>query len=148
MIDTLRIPIGQGAEGVLYSLAFAPSGRSLLAGGISGLEWDGRNYLYVLKPAERRIAGRLPLGGVLRRIVYHSGQDGTRIGLALSAADTGAIQIRNAKAKLLHEDLNLGGAPAWIDFAPDGSLVAAITGGHLRVYAPDFSLRTMLRSRI
>ena len=143
LIDTLRPPIGQGAEGVLYSLAFAPSGRSLLAGGISGLEWDGRNYLYVLRPAERRIAGRLPLGGVLRRVVYSTGGDETRIALALSAKDSGAIQIRSAKAKLLHEDLDLGGAPAWIDFAPDGSMVAAITGGQLRVYGPDFSLRTV-----
>ena len=49
LIDTMRIPIGQGSEGVLYSLTFAPSGRSILAGGISGLEWDGKNYLYVLK---------------------------------------------------------------------------------------------------
>ncbi len=141
LIDTLRIPVGDGAEGVLYSLAFAPSGRSLLAGGISGLEWAGQNFLYVLKPADRRIAGRLPLGGVLRRIVYHTGGAETLIGLALSASQGGAIQIRNAKAKVLFEDLELGGQPSWIDWAPDGSLVATVTGGELRVYGPDFTMR-------
>ncbi|MEO1492822.1 MAG: caspase family protein [Pseudomonadota bacterium] len=143
LIDTLRIPIGDGAEGVLYSLAFAPSGRSLLAGGISGLEWAGQNYLYVLRPADRRIAGRLPLGGVLRRIVYHTGGAETLLGLALSASQGGAIQIRNAKAKLLFEDLEVGGQPSWIDWAPDGSLVATITGGQLRVYDPEYNLRTV-----
>ena len=97
----------------------------------------------MLKPAERRIAGRLPLGGVLRRIVYHTGGDETRIGLALSATGSGAIQVRNAKAQLLHEDLELGGAPTWIDFGPDGTLVATVTGGQLRVYGPDFGLRTV-----
>lgn len=143
LIDTLRIPIGEGAEGVLYSLAFAPSGRSLLAGGISGLEWAGQNYLYVLKPAEQRIAGRLPLGGVLRRIVYHTGGEETLIGLALSAKDSGAIQIRDAKARIVNQDLDLGGVPSWLDWAPDGSLVVTVTGGSLRVYGPDFSLRTV-----
>jgi WD40 repeat protein len=143
LIDTLRIPIGDGAEGVLYALAFAPSGRTLLAGGISGLEWAGQNFLYVLNPGERRIAGRLSLGGVLRRVVYHTGGDGPLIGIALSAGDGGGIQIRDAKAKLVHEDLRLSGAPTWIDFAPDGSLVATVTGGELRVYAPDFSVRTV-----
>lgn len=143
LIDTLRIPIGEGNEGLLYSATFAPSGRSLLVGGISGLAWDKKNYLYVLKPSERRIAGRLPLGGVLRRVTYSKGDGETRIGLALSARNAGSIQIRSSKAKLLHEDTDLGGAPTWIDFAPDGSLVAAITGGTLRVYGPDFSLRTL-----
>lgn len=142
-IDTLRIPIGQGAEGVLYSTTFAPSGRSLLAGGISGLEWDGRNYLYVLKPAERRIAGRLPLGGVLRRVVYHTAGDRTVIGLALAVSDGGMIEIRNAKAKLIHTDSGLTGSPTWIDFGPNGSLAATITGGELRVYDPDFNVRTL-----
>lgn len=143
LIDTLRIPIGDGAEGVLYGLAFAPSGRSLLAGGISGLEWDGRNYLYVLKPAERRIAGRLPLSGVLRRVVYHTDGPDTLIGMALASRGGGAIQIRNAKAKLVFEDNGLDNSPTWVDFGPDGSVVATVTGGQLRVYSPDFQLRTI-----
>lgn len=142
LIDTLRIPIGKGIEGVLYALAFTPSGRSLLAGGISGLEWDGQNYLYVLRPAERRMVGRLPIGGVLRRIVYHHGAEGPVIALALSAAEGGAVQIRDARARLLHEDASLPGAPTGIDFAPDGSLVVVVEGGKLRVHAPDFSVRT------
>ncbi len=152
LIDTLRIPIGDGVEGVLYSLAFAPSGRSLLAGGISGLEWEGQNYLYVLNPGERRMAGRLSLGGVLRRVAYNAGTDATRIGLALSAAAGGAVQIRDARGRVVDEDVDLAGAPTWIDWAPDGSLVVAVavggagagaaTGGELRVYAADFSPRT------
>jgi WD40 repeat protein len=143
LIDTLRIPVGDGAEGVLYSLAFAPSGRSLLAGGISGLEWAGQNFLYVLKPAEQRIAGRLPLGGVLRRIVYHTGGEETLIGLALSAKQGGAIQVRDARARIVNQDIDLGGAPSWLDWAPDGSLVVTVTGGTLRVYDSDFALRTV-----
>lgn len=142
LIDTLRIPIGEGAEGVLYSLAFAPSGRSLLVGGISGLEWDQRNYLYVLRPGERRIAGRLPLGGVLRRVVYSTAGGETRLALALSAADGGAIQVRDARARLIAEDLDLSGAPSWIDFGHDGSLVAALSGGELRIYDKSFSVRS------
>ncbi len=143
LIDTLRIPVGEGVEGVLYSLAFAPSGRSLLAGGVSGLEWANKNYLYVLKPATRKIAGRLPLGGVLRRVTYFTGASSPLIGLALSAAEGGAVQVRDSRGRIVHQDIDFDGSPTWIDFAPDGSLVVTESGGVLRVYDPEFGMRSV-----
>lgn len=142
-LDTIRIPIGEGDEGILYSLAFAPSGKTLLAGGISGLEWDGRNFIYVIRPATGAVLARIPVSGVVRRIAYGDAGGETRIGIALSAKRGGAIQIRNSKGSVIFEDLSLEGNPAWLDFAPNGDLIVAETGGVLRVYdAETFSLRT------
>ncbi|MEM9043272.1 MAG: caspase family protein [Pseudomonadota bacterium] len=142
-IETIRVPIGSGDEGILYSLAFSPSGRALLAGGISGVEWSGRNQVYIVRPTEGEISTAIPLSGVVRRIAYGEADGETRIGFALSAAKGGAIQIRNAKGKILFQDLEFEGAPSWLDFTPEGHLAVVETGGRLRVYdAQDFSLRT------
>ncbi len=142
-LDTIRIPIGPGEEGLLYSLAFAPSGKFLLAGGISGRSWGGRNFVYIIRPESGKIAARLPVSGSVSRITYGSYNDEARIAIALSASTGGGIQIRDAKLRTVFQDIELSGNPKWIDFAQNGDLLAVMGGGELVVYdAETFAKRT------
>ncbi|MEM7544017.1 MAG: caspase family protein [Pseudomonadota bacterium] len=142
-LDTIRIPIGPGEEGLLYALAFAPSGKFLLAGGISGRSWGGRNYIYIIRPESGQIAARLPVSGAVSRITYGSYQGEARIAIALSASSGGGIQIRDAKLKTVFQDIELSGNPKWVEFTPDGDLVAVMSGGEMVVYdAETFAKRS------
>lgn len=143
LIDVIRIPIAPGEDGLLYSLAFAPSGKILLAGGVSGREWGSRNFVYVIRVSNGQIAGRIPVSGTIKRIAYGAVGDDARIGVALTAENGGGIQIRDSKAKVLFSDIELDGRPTWLDFTPSGDLLVAMEGGVLAVYDADtFEKRT------
>ncbi|MEM8753533.1 MAG: hypothetical protein AAGF90_11210, partial [Pseudomonadota bacterium] len=133
-LDTIRIPIGPGEEGLLYSVAYAPSGKFVLAGGVSGRSWGGRNYIYIIRPESGKIAARLPVSGSVTRIAYGERNGETRIAIALSASSGGGVQVRDAGLKTIFQDIELSGQPRWVDFTPSGDLVAALGGGELAIY--------------
>src|SRR4051812_43405346 len=41
LVRTIRPPIGNGNEGMLYALALSPDGNTIAAGGWTGWDWDG-----------------------------------------------------------------------------------------------------------
>lgn len=143
-VDTIRIPMVPGEDGLLYALGFAPSGRNLLVGGISGLSWENRNIIYAVRPALGTIGARIPVGGVVKRVTYGRDPNGeTRIGIALSAKQGGAIEIRDARGSVLFSDFEFDGQPEWLEFTAKGDIVVTEAGGRLRLYdGIDFSLRT------
>lgn len=135
LLNVLRPPIGDGPDGVLYTVAFSGSGKSLFAGGISGLGWSETNALYMLRPGTQKIQTTLPIyNGTLRRLALGSdGVGGIQAVLAVSSPDGGAIEFYNRRFGFVAEDL-LPVAPTWVDIAQDGSVVAAFEDGTLRIY--------------
>ncbi len=61
LISTTRIPIAEGKEGQLYSVAVASESRQLVVGGWTGYSWDKSISLYVFNidtmKMERRVTG-------------------------------------------------------------------------------------------
>jgi WD40 repeat protein len=59
LVDTLRIPIGEGSEGQLYGLALSPNGRIAAVTGWTGWEWDGRACIYFFDLESNELIARL-----------------------------------------------------------------------------------------
>jgi len=59
-LATLRVPIAAGDEGSIYAVAISPDGRTLLAGGSTGLVWDRAFAIYIFDLETGRLKGRLP----------------------------------------------------------------------------------------
>ena len=143
LLTVLRPPIGDGPDGILYTLAFTGSGKSLFAGGISGLGWSKTNVLYMLRPGARKIQATLPIyNGTLRRLALGpDGVGGVQAVLAVSNPEGGAVEFFNRRFGFVAEDL-LTAAPTWVDIADDGSVVATTEDGTLRVYDRHLDMRS------
>ena len=133
-VQTIRTPIGDGPDGIVYTLAFNPSGDSLVAGGVFRGD-DGKNGVLVIRPGKNVMRGRLPVPGLVRQLAIGKTSTGeTRIALALSGASgSGAISIRDGSFGTIRFDRRAS-APASIGFFPDGRLAAITDNGWLLIY--------------
>ena len=61
LLHTYRLPIGNGNEGVLNSVAMSPTGEWLAAAGGTGYEWDKMYSIYIINRTsgalQQRISG-------------------------------------------------------------------------------------------
>ena len=130
---TLRVPIGPGAEGSLYSVALSPDGALLAAGGSVCELWDGRPCLYLFDVAGGRIKARLPrLPSEILHLAFSP--DGRRLA-AVFGGGAGLVVYDMASGRVAGEDHDYGGQPAnWATFAPDGRLATTGFDGAVRVY--------------
>jgi WD40 repeat protein len=136
LVTTLRIPIGSGKEGMLYSVAVSPDGQTIALGGWSyfGPPAEGVSvYLF------DRVSGR-----VLRRM---SGLNNSVSSLAFSpdgrflvATLDGRFGVRIfsvATGEIFVEDRDYGASSYSADFSSDGRLVTTCDDGFLRLYKLD-----------
>ncbi len=71
LLDIFRIPIGEGAEGMLYAVALSPDDKRMVASGYTGISWDGTFSLYLFDVEKRRIAARLSsLPALVNHLAY------------------------------------------------------------------------------
>ncbi len=148
LLDTFRPPIGQSEDGLLYTTAFSPSGKFLLAGGYTGLEWDGQGYVYLFGLPDGELKNRrLPIPGVIQKIDYLSDDAGQTkyLAVAYSGSQQGIV-VFDGKVRKVKEDLEFAGRPTWVEFGADGRLYAVAEDGFLRIY--DAGLELVYRDRV
>jgi dipeptidyl aminopeptidase/acylaminoacyl peptidase len=136
--QTIRLPIGAGNGGKVYSAALSRDGRWLAAGG-----WDasfaktnthGLSLVDLQTGAVRRFGA---FEKVILKIAFSP--DGRWIAVGLGGKN-GLRVLDNASGAEALADRNYGDAIYGLAFAPDGSLIAASYDGSLRRYAPDLRL--------
>ena len=136
--QTIRLPIGAGNGGKVYSAALSRDGRWLAAGG-----WDasfaktnthGLSLVDLQTGAVRRFGA---FEKVILKIAFSP--DGRWIAVGLGGKN-GLRVLDNASGAEALADRNYGAAIYGLEFAPDGSLIAAGFDGSLRRYAPDLRL--------
>ena len=132
-VGTLRVPIGNGPEGSLYSVALSPDGATVAAGGFVGQQWDGRPSLYLFDVASRKIKARLPkLPSEILHLAFSP--DGRRLAAAFGGG-AGLIVYDMGTGKILGEDHNYSNQPSnWVAFAQDGRLATTGFDGNVRLY--------------
>ncbi len=144
-VGTLRVPIGDGPEGALYSVALSPDGKLVAAAGHVGVLWDGQPSLYLFDVATQTIKRRLPH---LRSEILHLAfsPDGRRLAAAFGGG-VGVIVYDMATGRVVGEDHQFGGAPVnWVTFDADGRMAVAAFDGTVRLY--DQTVTLIARQRL
>ena len=141
LIDTYRIPISSGDEGLLFTAAFAPTNQLLVAGGISGVEWDQKNYLYFFSYPDGAIRFRFAIPGAVQKIDYFPKSGKPKyLAIAYSATTERGVMVIDGRGKVVLDDVEYNGRPNWVEFAPNGSLAAVAEDGFARIYSPELKL--------
>lgn len=128
----MRVPIGEGSDGKLYSVAISPDGGTIAVSGFTAGVGEGSN-IYIFDRATgtliKRIAG---LPNVITYLCYsHNGQY-----LAATLGDDGVRVYSSESYAIVGEDKACGDSSLSADFDPEGRLVTACYDGFIRLYAP------------
>jgi WD40 repeat protein len=137
LIKTLRPPIGNGKEGMIYAVAISPDGRHIAGGGWTGYEWDDSYSIYIFDINTGKLIKRLSnLPDVILHLTYS--KDGKYL-----AAGLGVNGIRIYKTddySLIKEDKDYGDSVYGLDFSYGGKLVTTSLDGYIRLYDENFNL--------
>jgi len=129
-LQTLRPPHGPGNEGKLYSVAFSPDGETVAAGGWTGYDWDGSNYIYLFQRSTGRLSRRLSdITGAINNLVYSPD------GRYLAASLTRGVRVyRTRDGALVGNENDYGHMSQSADFDRKGRLVTTSYDGYIRLY--------------
>ena len=140
-LKTYRIPIGEGDEGLLFTTAFAPNDRFVLAGGLSGLAWDDRIYLYFFEQQTGKLRFKFPIPGAIQKISYFPKVgDPKYLAIAYASTNQRGVMVVDTKGERPLDDVVYERTPTWVEFGPNGELVAVAEDGYIRLYSPDLEL--------
>ena len=147
LLRTLRLPIGEGHQGNVYSVALSPDGKYVAAGG-----WDARYSIdktvavYIFEAASGRLVTRL---GRLNDVVEHLtfSPDGSRLAATLGGGE-GMRLWETAGWQLIGEDKVYGGKHS-LGEAFDGTnhLYAVGYDGQIRRYSENGGLEAVSSSQ-
>lgn len=131
----LRIPIGQGPEGAVYTIALSPDGRTVAAGG-----WTRGNDIYLIDVAtgaiQRTITGN---PGTAYDLAFSP--DGLRLAASYGTAPTGAMRLWNTRTgEMIAEDRSYADFGYQIDYSVTGEFAVTAYDGFLRLYDADGQL--------
>lgn len=138
LITTMHAPIGPGPEGGLYAVALSPTGKTIVAGGYTGISWDGGSSIYLYNRATGTWLGRIALGAGTDAINHLAfSPDGHDIAVATN--DRRGLRIIDTRAQRINiVDSDYDDAILWVNFAPDGRLVTTSLDGLVRLYDARF----------
>ena len=130
LLRTLRVPIGEGNDGMLFAVALSPDGKWVAAGG-----WErddgkkGHSSIYIFESATGRLAARLGrLPTVTMHLVYSP--DGSRLAAMLGE---GMRLWETGSWRLLAED-TIGEKGYGAAFDNSGHLFTVTDDGQIRRY--------------
>jgi len=130
LLQTLRIPIGAGDVGKVYSVALSPDGNTVAAGGQTGNRPDD-HVIYLFDRASGEINGRIT---DLKSKVYDLAFSRNGHYLAAVLREAGLRVYDTSDKQLIAEDREYADRSTSVDFAGDGRLVTTSYDGHLRLY--------------
>ncbi len=132
LISTLRVPIDVGHEGQLFAIAISPDGKTVVAGGWTGWDWDGVSSIYFFDVAS---------GDLIRR---HSGfkdaistltwtRDGKHLIVGLQAR-AGLHLLRLSDLSIIASDTGYHDKIMEVDVRQDGIIASTALDGMTRLY--------------
>lgn len=139
LLTTLRPPIGEGPEGRINAVAISPDGRTIAAGGVTGIFWEGGESIYVFDRVSGKLLRRVTTGhsNSIGHLAYSP--DGRWLAAALGAKN--GIQIyRTADYGLAAKDGEYADTAAYATFDKAGRLATTSYDGSVRLYDQRFRL--------
>lgn len=138
LLITLRPPVGDDKDGMLYAVAFSPDGATLAVGGFTGANRSGNYRIYIFDRESGAIRHTITdLPRVIDALAY------SKDGRYLAAGIGGGNGIRVFEATGYAEvarDEEYGDDCYGLEFDQSGKLVAASIDGFVRLYNHDFRL--------
>jgi hypothetical protein len=128
----LRVPIGEGSDGKLYSVAISPDGGTIAVGGFTASVGEGSN-IYLFDRATGSLIKRI--SGLPNAVTYltysHDGQY-----LAATLGNDGVRVYSSGIYAIAGEDKSCSDSSLSADFDRIGRLAIACYDGFIRLYAP------------
>jgi WD40 repeat protein len=136
LIRIIRVPVGEGTEGEVYSAAISPDGKTAVLGGFLEFEGTG-NKIFLFDIASGELIHTISdLSSEIIDLEYSP--DGAFIAAATHRSeDLVVIDVRDYSALYLGGYEGESYSVAW---APDNRLATVSYDGYLRLYAPDLTL--------
>jgi hypothetical protein len=133
LLRTLRVPIGDGYDGAIDSVALSPDGKWAAA---AGYRYEGGHSVYIFEAATGRLAARLSgLGNVIRHLAFSP--DGGRLA-AMLGSGAGMRLWETSGWRLLAEDRKYGAVHSYaVAFDGANRLYTVAYDGQIRRYSPD-----------
>jgi WD40 repeat protein len=133
LLRVLRVPIGEGSDGKLYSVAISPDGGTIAVGGFTASAREGGSNIYLFDRETGTLIKRIVgLPNAVTYLTYsHNGQY-----LAATLGDNGFRIYSSESYALAGEDQACGDSGLSADFDRVGRLVTACYDGFIRLYAP------------
>ena len=123
-IRILRLPIGEGVVGRIYSVAITPDGSTIACGGRTGFAWEKSQSIYLFDRESGKLVHRikgLPDVGVFH-VVYS--KDGRFLAVTLGGKE--GIRIYHTRDySIAGEDKDYGDSRPSADFDVNGRLATA-----------------------
>ena len=143
LIRTLRPPIGNNREGIIFAVAISPDGKTVACGGVTGTNFDGKTSIYLFDRETGAILRRVSrLPEVIASLAYSS--DG-RFLVATLAGKKGIQVYETAEYDLLFQDSDYAGESNSADFNGDSKLVTTSFDGYLRLYSLENKTFTLVK---
>jgi hypothetical protein len=154
LLETVRAPMDDGADGILNTVAYWPGESHIVTSGVTGARYISKNgapaaYVYFVSQSSGfDKINKVAYGGVVRKVAVFGEPSSKRRRLAVAHANNpGGVTVANERAQpILATDL---GAPTtWVEFAPDGRLVATARNGLVVIWSADYTQRIEWRAPI
>ncbi len=138
LLRTLRVPIGEGAEGKVYAVALSPDGQWVAAAGYNHLL---DHWVYIFQAAHGRLVTRLGrIGNVVNHLAFSL--DGARLAATFGGGE-GTRLWETADWRLVAEDKDYGGKSSYgAAFDDANRLYTVAFDGQIRRYGADGGLET------
>jgi WD40 repeat protein len=139
LVQTFRVPLGDGDQGKVFAVAISPNGRLVAVGGwdvFQDQQADHAIYVFEVKTGTllRRITG---LGSVIRQLVFSP--DSTHLAATLS--DRRGLKIwSTTNWQVIAEDTDYASDSYGSAFDTKGQLYTVAFDGFVRRYGPNFKL--------
>ncbi|MGN7614000.1 WD40 repeat domain-containing protein [Magnetococcales bacterium HHB-1] len=130
LIRTIRVPIGEGDIGKLYSVALTPDGQTVAVGGFTG-GYGGGKDIFLFDTATGEMTSRIDdLNDVIHHLAYST--DGRYLAAVLGST---GLRVFQSDGSLAFEDQDYGKDAFSAHFSADGRLVTTCDDGYLRLYS-------------
>jgi WD40 repeat protein len=143
LLQTLRVPIGDGELGKIYCVSISPDGNFVAAGGQTGAKFGSTCDIYIFNRKNGSI--KKVISSIPKTICHLTfSHDGSYLAATLGGRMPGPNGVHIYETKdyeLVTSDLNYEAGCYWADFDPSGRLVTTSEDGYIRLYDKDFSLR-------
>src|SRR5579872_838912 len=137
LLQTLRPPIGDGNDGMIYAVALSPDGRTIACGGWTG-EWEGARCIYLFDRQSGQILHRITgLPEVTLHLAYS--RDGRFLAAGLGR-NNGIRIYRTGDYAAAGQDTDYKDSVFDLDFDGNNRLVTVSQEGYIRLYNGDYRL--------
>ena len=144
-VRIIRPPVAEGHEGKLNAVAISPDGGTIVCGGWTGWDRDGKGSVYLFNRADGSMTKRISgFPEVIKGLAYSA--DGEYLAVTLGGKG-GLYLLRTSTWKPAMVDRAYGGDAYGVAFSPDGRIATTSWDGFVRLYGRNHKLVARQRLR-